>query len=350
MTIIRDHAALSDLWSVAHPSTNRESSFNTMLTPQEAISRLGVTADSPLNSYSAGKPLDQHARKSGGKRLDYILYRQPSRPRRPAPRSYPILKCGKCQVVFTDKVPGYNFSFSDHFGLEAMFEIQSNDEENLPVPDETTNYGVESQHGNPPHQNALELMYAKLLSQVCWKQCVFSPPLPSYPLTLSTASTSATSPRNSTPLSVISPVCPHAHPIISSLSPHDPPCPCTLHWQTYPASPCFQTAMQSPALPISLSTVSKQSLLIVSWRSTAHVRVSSPSFITLQTALTPPATKLSTIVAGQTSAKAPEKAAFEKYLPADVHIVLCHSLHGPTVSPMGQPLVHLYVPRGEVNT
>ena len=157
MTIIRDHAALSDSWSVAHPSTNRESSFNTMRTPQEAISRLGVTADSPLNSYSAGKPLDQHARKSGGKRLDYILYRQPSRPRRPAPRSYPVLKCGKCQVVFTDKVPGYNFSFSDHFGLEAMFEIQSNDEENPPVPDETTKYGVESQHGNPPHQNALEL-------------------------------------------------------------------------------------------------------------------------------------------------------------------------------------------------
>ena len=197
---------------------------------------------------------------------------------------------------------------------------------------------------------AMGHMYTKLLSQAHWKQCVFSPPLSSYPLTLSTASTSATSPRNLKPLSVISLVCPHAHLIVSSLSPHDPPCPCTPHQQTYPASLCFQMAMQSPALPISLSTVSKQSLLIASWRSTAHVRVSSPSFITLQTALTPPATKLSTIVAGQTSAKAPEKAAFEKYLPADVHIVLCHSLHGPTVSPMGQPLVHLYVPRGEVNT
>ncbi|KAH9917437.1 uncharacterized protein B0H18DRAFT_1087082 [Fomitopsis serialis] len=32
----------------------------------------------------------------------------------------------------------------------------------------------------------------------------------------------------------------------------------------------------------------------------------------------------------QTSVKAPEKAAFEKYLPQDVHIVSCHSLHGPT--------------------
>ncbi|KZP14550.1 Prephenate dehydrogenase [Athelia psychrophila] len=52
-----------------------------------------------------------------------------------------------------------------------------------------------------------------------------------------------------------------------------------------------------------------------------------------------PSTKYGAVVAGQTSVKAPEKAAFEKYLPEDVHIVSCHSLHGPTVSPLGQPLV-----------
>lgn len=37
--------------------------------------------------------------------------------------------------------------------------------------------------------------------------------------------------------------------------------------------------------------------------------------------------------------KAPERAAFEKHLPEDVHIISIHSLHGPTVSPEGQPLV-----------
>ncbi|RPD80483.1 Prephenate dehydrogenase [Lentinus tigrinus ALCF2SS1-7] len=52
-----------------------------------------------------------------------------------------------------------------------------------------------------------------------------------------------------------------------------------------------------------------------------------------------PSTKVGAIVAGQTSVKAPEKAAFEKYLPEDVQIVSCHSLHGPTVSTAGQPLV-----------
>jgi len=44
-------------------------------------------------------------------------------------------------------------------------------------------------------------------------------------------------------------------------------------------------------------------------------------------------------VAGQTSVKAPEKEAFEKYLPGDVDIVSVHSLHGPTVTTEGQPLV-----------
>lgn len=45
------------------------------------------------------------------------------------------------------------------------------------------------------------------------------------------------------------------------------------------------------------------------------------------------------IVGGQTSCKAPELAAFDKYLPSDVEIVSCHSLHGPAVDPTGQPLV-----------
>ncbi|KAF5361304.1 hypothetical protein D9758_010285 [Tetrapyrgos nigripes] len=52
-----------------------------------------------------------------------------------------------------------------------------------------------------------------------------------------------------------------------------------------------------------------------------------------------PSTKMGAIVSGQTSVKAPEKDAFEKYLPEDAEIVSCHSLHGPTVSPLGQPLI-----------
>ena len=52
-----------------------------------------------------------------------------------------------------------------------------------------------------------------------------------------------------------------------------------------------------------------------------------------------PATKVGAIVGGQTSVKEPEISAFEEYLPEDVHIITFHSLHGPSVSPKGQPLV-----------
>jgi prephenate dehydrogenase (NADP+) len=50
-------------------------------------------------------------------------------------------------------------------------------------------------------------------------------------------------------------------------------------------------------------------------------------------------TKYGAIVAGQTSVKHPEIAAFEKYLPADAHIVTAHSLHGPGFDTKGQTLV-----------
>jgi prephenate dehydrogenase (NADP+) len=52
-----------------------------------------------------------------------------------------------------------------------------------------------------------------------------------------------------------------------------------------------------------------------------------------------PCMKIGSIACGQTSVKSPEIEAFEKCLPDDVHIVTCHSLHGPSVDPKGQPMV-----------
>ncbi|KAI8840195.1 Prephenate dehydrogenase-domain-containing protein [Chytriomyces cf. hyalinus JEL632] len=54
-----------------------------------------------------------------------------------------------------------------------------------------------------------------------------------------------------------------------------------------------------------------------------------------------PSTKLGAIVAGQTSVKAQEIRAFEEFMPSDVSIISLHSMHGPSVSPKGQPLVLL---------
>ncbi|KAI1793185.1 DNase I-like protein [Ganoderma leucocontextum] len=122
MDIIRDHAGLADAWVVTHPDTP-EPTLSNPPSPQDAIRLHGVTADSPLNSYSAGKTLEPLARKFQGKRLDYVFYRQPSSLH--ATARTPILRAIDTQVVMTERVPGYPFSYSDHFGLEAMFEIEA---------------------------------------------------------------------------------------------------------------------------------------------------------------------------------------------------------------------------------
>ncbi|KAI8608005.1 Prephenate dehydrogenase-domain-containing protein [Chytriomyces sp. MP71] len=54
-----------------------------------------------------------------------------------------------------------------------------------------------------------------------------------------------------------------------------------------------------------------------------------------------PSTRLGAVVAGQTSVKAQEIRAFEEHMPADVSIISIHSMHGPSVSTRGQPLVLL---------
>ncbi|KAG2022840.1 inositol phosphorylsphingolipid-phospholipase C [Coprinopsis cinerea AmutBmut pab1-1] len=115
MSIILNHASLTDAWTATHPGYESGPVPKTAL---EAVERHGITADSPLNTWSAGK------RPHGwGKRLDYCLYRQPVR--HASDKPVPNLRATDCKVVFTEHVPGYTFSFSDHFGLEATLEIET---------------------------------------------------------------------------------------------------------------------------------------------------------------------------------------------------------------------------------
>jgi len=118
IAVIREHAGLSDSWVITHPESVYTQTISNAL---QAVEKYGVTADSPLNSYSAGKPLDPHARQHLGKRLDYIFYRQPRKSSRLSPQY--IIRASNCQVVMLEKVPGYSFSYSDHFGLEATLDV-----------------------------------------------------------------------------------------------------------------------------------------------------------------------------------------------------------------------------------
>ena len=106
----------------------------------------------------------------------------------------------------------------------------------------------------------------------------------------------------------------------------------------FPESPSVVMGMPSLGSRTLSCTPWRQSLSIVSYGNTA---LASPSAVVYVAPLTHGnlATKVGAIVAGQTSVKAPEKAAFEAHLPQDVSIVSLHSLHGPTVSPVGHPLV-----------
>ena len=57
MTIIRDHATLLDAWVESH-SKVQSPAISGLPSPVDAIHTYGVTADSPMNSFSAGKPLE----------------------------------------------------------------------------------------------------------------------------------------------------------------------------------------------------------------------------------------------------------------------------------------------------
>lgn len=151
MTIIRDHANLTDAWVASHPSTSSSTSVD-QTSPHEMITHYGVTADSPVNSYSAGKPLDPHARKYLGKRLDYIFYRQAKRYENGSiegQNSAPVLSCSNSKVVFTENVPGHNFSYSDHFGLEATLDIH--------LPDSGAVYTSNSQQSTRKHLDSASI-------------------------------------------------------------------------------------------------------------------------------------------------------------------------------------------------
>jgi sphingomyelin phosphodiesterase 2 len=120
MQLIIGHASLTDAWAATHPQPPSDPPRrNEIGAAASAVTLWGITADSPLNSWSQGKPLEGIARKWLGKRLDYILFRSPK------PHGGPCMDVQETKVVFTEKVPGQNYSYSDHFGLEAVFTIKS---------------------------------------------------------------------------------------------------------------------------------------------------------------------------------------------------------------------------------
>lgn len=138
--MLRQVGGLTDVYLATHPSVSelavtlsvaQGESSRTLPDPSRGIAELGITCDSPLNTWTAGKTLDPRAQRGAGKRLDYIYYSAPrvagdvySRLSSPSQRRHlgqlvPI----SCDVTFTDPIPLHNLSYTDHFGVEAIFAL-----------------------------------------------------------------------------------------------------------------------------------------------------------------------------------------------------------------------------------
>lgn len=129
IAILRDVGELTDAFLQSHPdlpahAVSLPNQRGVRPEPRRSISELGITCDSPLNTWTAGKPLDERALKGAGKRLDYIFFRGPNiQPGGQHLQKQGRLKCIESNVVFTDLMEGHEVSFSDHFGLEATLDI-----------------------------------------------------------------------------------------------------------------------------------------------------------------------------------------------------------------------------------
>ncbi|WVQ94507.1 hypothetical protein IAU59_001586 [Kwoniella sp. CBS 9459] len=162
IAMMRTHANMTDSFAFVHPSANTDLSPHPSAV--DALRAYGMTCDSSLNTYSAGKPIPENVLEKGGKRLDYIFYRQPAvarrrplvwgyrdeegadtgltgnaaaesgdftgkgqfeagKPLRDSLAKAPKLRCIHSEVVLTGRVPGCAFSYSDHFALSSTFTI-----------------------------------------------------------------------------------------------------------------------------------------------------------------------------------------------------------------------------------
>lgn len=102
---------MSDSWQEVNGPKIPSSPEIEQLTPEAAIHVLGVTCDSPLNTWSKHF-LKKSAHKKYGDRLDYIFYERSDQ-----------LQCVQSNVVLSETIPGTEKSYSDHFGVCSIFKI-----------------------------------------------------------------------------------------------------------------------------------------------------------------------------------------------------------------------------------
>ncbi|GJJ73659.1 sphingomyelin phosphodiesterase 2 [Entomortierella parvispora] len=125
--LLKRYAGMTDSWDQLHPLPTEDLALLPTpagLTPEQGQALLGITCDTPLNSWMDPKAawINELTRDPIGERLDYMFYNQ-------TPESF---VCREVNVVFKEGVLGIGRhpqtepkNVSDHFGVHAVFSIKA---------------------------------------------------------------------------------------------------------------------------------------------------------------------------------------------------------------------------------
>ncbi|KAI9237598.1 MAG: Endonuclease/exonuclease/phosphatase [Podila humilis] len=115
--LLTKRGGLTDSWAKVHPApTNPVPSG---LTPDEGVAIMGVTCDTPLNTWTKHTWINHHTNDAIGERLDYIFFRET-----------PEFSCTHVDVAVREQISGIGAAnsgsknYSDHFGVHAKFIIK----------------------------------------------------------------------------------------------------------------------------------------------------------------------------------------------------------------------------------
>ncbi|KAF9978120.1 phospholipase C type enzyme [Actinomortierella ambigua] len=111
------HGGLTDSWEQQHPAPRDPVPHG--LTPEQGVAIMGVTCDTPLNSWTKHTWLNYHTGDPIGERLDYIFYHET-----------PELTCASVEVAVREQISGIGGvdtgfkNYSDHYGVHALFSLK----------------------------------------------------------------------------------------------------------------------------------------------------------------------------------------------------------------------------------
>ncbi|KAF9083468.1 phospholipase C type enzyme [Mortierella sp. AD031] len=115
--LLKKQGGLTDSWNRMHPEPRDP--IPTGLAPEEGVTIMGVTCDTPLNNWAGHHWLNYLTNDPVGERLDYIFFKET-----------PEMTCTHVEVAVRDKISGIGKpnsglkNYSDHFGVNAKFLLR----------------------------------------------------------------------------------------------------------------------------------------------------------------------------------------------------------------------------------